>query len=130
MALILVVDDCEPVRNTLRRMLESRLHHQVLLAADGREALEAWRECGADLVMLDVHMPDVDGIELLMQFRALAPALPMIVMSGGDRTGRHDPLEKALLLGAKGALAKPFYLHQVLELVTRVLGPDQSSQTA
>jgi CheY-like chemotaxis protein len=130
MSRILVVDDSEPVRNTLLRILESRQHHEVLLAASGLEALEIWHERGADLVMLDVHMPDVDGIELLLQFRALAPTLPMIVMSGGDQTGRVGILEDAVLLGATAALPKPFHVQQVLDLVARLLGTDQASEPA
>ncbi len=102
----------------------------MLLAAGGREAPDLWRERPTDLVMLDIHMPDIDGIELLLRLRALAPALPNIVMSGGDRTGRVDLLGDTLLLGAMTTIPKPFLLHQVLDAVARVLGTDQASETA
>ena len=85
MALILVMDDDADVRRSLERVLVSR-GHQVLLAADGGEGLRTWRERGADLVLLDIHMPNTDGIEVLVQLRGKAPRLPVIVISGGDQT--------------------------------------------
>jgi CheY-like chemotaxis protein len=116
-ALILVVDDDPAVRRALERVLQSR-GHQVLLAADGRQGLRIWRERGADLVLLDIHMPDMDGIEVLVQLRGLAPRLPVIVMSGGDQTRSLD------LLGMPssrrfGVLKKPFTLNEVVGVVDR-----------
>ena len=97
MALILVVDDFAAVRETLQRVLEKRLRHEVLLAASGAEAIELWRRNTPDLVVLDVHLPDMNGLELLVQLRAFAPTLPIVVMSG---SGREDEIMKdALLLG-------------------------------
>lgn len=126
MALILVVDDCEPVRHTLRRMLESRQHRVVM--AEGRlEALELWRQRGADLVLLDLQLPDRDAIDTVTQFRGAAPELPIIAMASGDRSGL-DVLADAYLLGVKAVLPKPFHLHQVLDLVARVLGTDEASE--
>lgn len=121
MALILVVDDDPGVRRSLERVLESR-GHQVLLAADGGQGLRIWRERGADLVLLDIHMPDTDGIEVLVQLRGLARALPVIVMSGGDQTRRLALLGDAKLLGAWALLKKPFTLGEVIGLVNRAVG--------
>jgi DNA-binding NtrC family response regulator len=126
MALVLIVDDCEPDRHTLRRMLESRQHRVVM--AEGRlEGLELWRQRGADLVMLDLQLPDRDAIDTVVQFRAAAPELPIIAMASGDRSGL-DVLADAYLLGVKAVLPKPFHLHQVLDLVARVLGTDEASE--
>src|SRR5712691_5159650 len=112
----------------LRRMLESR-QHRVLLAAGGGEALELWRARAADLLILDLHLPDVDGLESFVQFRAAAPELPIIVMSGGDQDGGFETLGNALLLGATAALAQPFHLRETLDLVARVLGPARVRDT-
>ena len=126
MALVLIVDDCEPDRHTLRRMLESRQHRVVM--AEGRlEGLELWRQRGADLVMLDLRIPDWNAIDTVVQFRAAAPELPIIPMARGDRSGL-DVLADAYLLGVKAVLPKPFHLHQVLDLVARVLGTDEASE--
>jgi CheY-like chemotaxis protein len=103
-------------------VLESR-GHQVLLAVDGGEGLRTWRERGADLVLLDIHMPDTDGIEVLVQIRGRAPSLPVIVMSGGDQTRYLDLLGDAQLLGASAVLRKPFTLDEVVSVVDGKLGP-------
>ncbi len=122
MALILVVDDDAGVRRSLERVLLSR-GHQVLLAADGGEGLQTWRERGADLVLLDIHMPNTDGIEVLVQLRGKAPRLPVIVMSGGDQTRHLDLLGDARLLGASAVLSKPFTLDEIVGAVERAVGP-------
>jgi CheY-like chemotaxis protein len=125
-ARILLVESYEPLRQTLRRMLESR--HYRVLPASVHEAFEAWRQRGADLLILDLHMPGIDGLEALLEFRAAAPDLPIIVMSAGDPTRGLEVLADALRLGARGALAKPFRLLQLLDLVAEVLGPDLTSE--
>jgi len=125
-ARILLVEGYEPLRQTIRRMLESR--HYRVLPASVHDAFEAWGRRGADLLILDLHMPDVDGLEALVEFRAAAPELPIIVMSAGDRTRGLEVLGDALRLGARGALAKPFRLLQLLDLVAEVLGLDQASE--
>jgi CheY-like chemotaxis protein len=124
-ALILVVDDDPAVRRALERVFLKR-GHQVRLAADGEEGLRVWREQGADVVLLDIHMPHTNGIEVLVQLRGLAPRLPVIVMSGGDQTQELDLLGDAELLGASAVLRKPFTLDEIFGLVDRLSGPAAS----
>jgi two-component system chemotaxis response regulator CheY len=104
MAHILVVDDDAPLRRALQRMLEAG-GHEVLQAGDGWEAIRVWRDQGAALI----------------QFQALDPQLPVIMMSGGDQTGYLDLLGDASLLGARMTLRKPFTQREVLEAVARAL---------
>jgi CheY-like chemotaxis protein len=73
-----------------------------------------YREQGADLVLLDIHMPEMDGIEVLAQLHAIAPRLPVILKSGGDQTKGFGLLDHAVLLGAFATLAKPFSLDELL----------------
>ncbi len=122
MALILVVDDDAGVRRSVERVLQSR-GHEVLLAGDGAEGLRTWRERGADLVLLDIHMPDTDGIEVLVQLRGLAPRLPVIVMSGGVQTRNLDLLADAKLLGASAVLRKPFTLDEIMNAIDGAVRP-------
>src|SRR5919112_747751 len=121
MARILVVDDEAPLRDTLARLLQ-REGHEVVTAADGIEGLRRWREHGATAVILDIHMPRSDGIETLVQLRALAPDLPVIVISGGDQTQTLGLLGDARLLGATRTLAKPFSLSELTAAVNLALG--------
>lgn len=120
MATILVVDDDALIRRALSLALE-RVGHAVLTAENGLEGSNQAREAAVDLAIVDIHMPDMDGLELLVQLRATAPTLPVIVMSGGDQTQDLSLLKDVKLLGAAGALAKPFSLDELYGLVAGVL---------
>jgi DNA-binding response OmpR family regulator len=119
-ATILLVDDDPLVRRTLTLALE-RIGHVVVPAENGLEGARRARERGLDLAIVDIHMPDMDGLELLAQLRATCAALPIIMMSGGDQTRDLALLRDAKLLGASAALAKPFSLDELYTLVATVL---------
>ena len=121
MARILVIDDDEGVRESLQRILR-REGHDVRIAADGTAGLKLWREHGAAVVILDIHMPGTDGIETLVQLRALQPSLPVIVISGGDQTHTLGLLGDAKLLGATRTLAKPYSLSELSAALNYALG--------
>ena len=123
MSRILIVDDEAGLADALRRALE-RGGHEVRVAATGLEGARRYREQPADLAVIDIHMPEMDGLELLVQFRTLAPAMPVIVMSGGVQTGGLDLLADARLLGAFTTLAKPFSIDELFGAVARALAPD------
>jgi DNA-binding response OmpR family regulator len=118
---ILIIDDEAALRDVLARLLE-REGHEVFTASDGVDGLRLWREHGAAAVILDIHMPRSDGIETLVQLRAVAPELPVIVISGGDQTRALGLLSDARLLGATRTLAKPFSLSELTAAVNGVLG--------
>lgn len=120
MALILVIEDDPALRLNLQRILELE-GHEVQSAADGIEGLRTLRTHGADLVLMDIHMPDMDGIEVLLQLRQLAPQLPVVTMSGGDYTGQLSALDDADLLGATARIPKPFSRQELVETIARAL---------
>src|SRR5437870_13420490 len=78
---ILVVDDEEKIRRTLRGVLADE-GFEVVEAADGRRALELLQHVEPRLAIVDVWMPEVDGIELVERMRSHAPRVPIIVISG------------------------------------------------
>lgn len=119
---ILVVDDDPGIRRTLAISL-TRAGYQVTEARDGNEALRAWHDQGADLVITDLHMPDRNGLEVLMELRRLSPALPIVVMSDGGRSRQIELLGDAKLLGAIRTLTKPFSLNEMLAAVKATLAP-------
>lgn len=121
MARILVVDDDAAVRGTVRKILE-RAGHTVVEADDGRSGLAQYRTARADLVITDIFMPDEDGLAFLRAIRKERPRPKVIVVSGGDATGRLDMTEHARLLGALQVLRKPFELQELLDVVDHALG--------
>lgn len=126
MSRILVVDDDPGVRGALARALERR-GHEVTLAANGIEGARLWREAASDLVILDIHMPEMDGIELLAQLRSLHPTVPILMVSGGAQTRKLDLLRSSQLMGATAELGKPFTLAELYGAVDRLLANSRAA---
>ena len=117
---VLVVDDNAMVRATVRVLLETA-GMEVVEADSGRAAVRAYQEAApVDLVICDLFMPDVDGLEVLRQLRRLAPRVKVIAMSGGAAGGSVDLLPVARKLGAAAMLYKPFTQKTVLETIRQV----------
>jgi two-component system KDP operon response regulator KdpE len=105
---ILVVDDEPPIRKLLRMGLTSQ-GYQVLDAPNGKTALELLAK-EPDLVILDLGLPDVDGLELLRRIRLRAESLPIVVLSSrGDEAGKVAALD----LGADDYVTKPFGMDEL-----------------
>lgn len=117
---ILVIDDDPSIRHTLHIAL-TKAGYEVLQAQDGEEATRLWRAKGADLVITDLHMPDKDGLEVIMELRAHGASTPIIAMSDGGRTKQIEVLGDAKLLGAVRTVAKPFTLDEMLKAVQQEL---------
>ena len=115
MASILVIDDQEQVRTFLRFALE-RNGHTILEAKDGREGLETYRTTPTDLVIMDIIMPDTDGLEATYVLTRDFPGAKIIAITG--QQGNRNFLDVAKLFGAHGTLEKPFTIDQLLEAVT------------
>ena len=128
MARILVVDDEIGIRGAVQRALQ-RAGHEIMLAVDGLEAARTIREVGADLALIDIHMPNMDGMELLITLQAIAPTMPVVVMSGGDRNRQMGRLADAPLMGATAILTKPFTLGELRDVVTRALAAGRQADT-
>lgn len=106
---ILVVDDDPQLRLALSLILR-RLGHLVDQAENGYSALQsiAAHRDGYDLVVMDIIMPDKEGIETILELRKTRPHLKIIAMSGGGRLYDFDPLKLAIDCGANFVIAKPF----------------------
>jgi len=114
---ILVVDDDERVRSSLARVL-SRGGARVRTAASARSALAAVDEEAPDLVISDVRMPEIDGLELLRRLHELAPGTDVVMMTAFDDL---PTISTAMRDGAVDLLVKPLDLHQLRLLVERIL---------
>lgn len=116
---VLVVDDEEPVRTALAELLGS-LGYQARTAAGGAQALELLSGQAFDVVLLDVVMPELSGLEVLRRYRASGGSAPVIVLSA--LAGAEDAM-RAMKLGATDYLSKPFGHDELVEALQRVLGP-------
>jgi len=121
MARILVIDDDEDIRETVRRVLDSR-GHSVELASDGSLGIAALAQHAPDLVITDVFMPRQDGVETLLELRKAFPRLKVIAMSGGSGNGVINLLDDMELLGADRTIPKPFTPKELIATVNAVLG--------
>ncbi len=118
LARILVVDDEEQIRDLLcRHLLEEG--YAVAEAADGLAALEILRSEGADLVILDLVMPECEGTEAVVQLRREFPDLPILAISGV--VGADFYLQAAKMLGAHETLRKPFEKDELIAKVGKML---------
>lgn len=120
MARVLVIDDDDLYRPMLRLSLEE-MGHEVTEAVNGRAGLAAYRSAPAELVITDLVMPDMEGIETIIELRKLNPELKIIAISGGGRGKAGDYLQLATKLGARFTLAKPFELEDFAAAVGGVL---------
>ena len=121
---ILVVDDDPGIRRLLVTFLKRR-GFQLLEACDGREALAGMRAGNIDLVIMDLMMPGVSGLDVLRE-RAADPALlriPMIVVTANSNLGESDGLLNEHVYAVIG---KPFDLNKLLTTVTACLGNPRS----
>ena len=124
MATVLVVDDEPEIRTSLRGILaEEGL--RVLEAEDGRQALDVINRESPELVILDVWMPEVDGLQLLQQLHEAALAPAVIMISGH---GNIETAVKATKLGAFDFIEKPFSLDGLLRVVNRALDHHAATQ--
>lgn len=126
---ILVIDDEQPIRLQVRTSLELEgfIVHE---AANGNEGLARIAAAVPDVVITDILMPDKEGIETIIELRRCYPAIRIIAISGGGRTGNKDFLRTAQHLGADRTLAKPFALADLLKLVREVLAETEQSAAA
>jgi DNA-binding response OmpR family regulator len=126
MGRVLIIDDEELMRETLRDALESE-GHVVAEAADGAQGLAIFDNAPVDVVIVDMLMPDKEGIETIIDLRKRKPKLKIVAMSGGGATNRMDFLDIARKLGADGALRKPINVGDLLKTVQSLLSTTMPS---
>ena len=109
---ILVVDDDEMNLKRAEMILEK--HYNVLLADSGREALEKIKREKIDLILLDIAMPLMDGIETFRRMKESSVEIPVIFLTA---SGYEDDVRSAISLGAVNYLKKPFFPNELLKRV-------------
>ena len=114
MATILIIDDEEPIRALLRTALEAA-GHEVMGAANGRIGLALYRHQPADLVITDIVMPDLHGLDMLLELTREFLHAKVIAISGAG--GEQNGLDVAKLLGARRTFQQPFSMSKLLDAV-------------
>lgn len=121
MTTILLVDDEDLLREGVREILEMS-DYSVIEARDGEEALALFAVNNVDLVISDIVMPNMDGVDFVTRLRESFPDVPILTISGGSRVvSARFGLDSALLSGANASLTKPFNAKQLLEKVQQLL---------
>jgi two-component system KDP operon response regulator KdpE len=115
MTRILVVDDEPQILRALRINLTAR-KYEVVTAPDGARALESTRSDRPDIVVLDLGLPDIDGVDVIRHLRTWTP-VPIVVLSG--RVGSQDKVD-ALDAGADDYVTKPFNIDELLARIRAV----------
>jgi CheY-like chemotaxis protein len=119
-ARILIIDDEDQPRRMLQQVL-IRVGYDVVEARDGNEGLQLFRTSPTDLIITDILMPEKEGLETIIDLRREFPAVKIIAISGGGRTGNLNFLEVAKRLGAQRTLQKPFELQEMIAAVRELL---------
>jgi len=114
MAMILIIDDEETIRVLLRSALQAE-GYEVAEAVNGREGLERYRDRPADLVITDIVMPELNGLDMLLELTREFLYAKVIAISGAAE--EKNLLDVAKLLGARQTFQKPFSMPQLLSAV-------------
>ncbi len=120
MARILIIEDDESVAAMLRTVLE-RNGYEVTTAANGREGVRLYSDQPVDLVISDILMPEMDGLETFKELRRMSPDVKIIAISGGGERLNMDVLRVAELLGAATTFNKPYRIEALLAAVRQLL---------
>ena len=119
MAKILVVDDAAFMRMMVKDTLTKGGYTDLYEAVDGADAVEKFQEISPDLVILDITMPNVDGLEALKQIKELNKDANVIMCSA---MGQESMVIEAIKLGAKDFMVKPFKADRILKTVSSIVG--------
>ncbi len=117
MAKILVVEDDESLSRMVSEWLVSE-HHHVEVSQDGADAMEKLQFYDFDLVILDLNLPSMGGINILRQFRAAGKETPVLILTGQDKI---EDKEVGLDSGADDYLTKPFHMKELSARVRAIL---------
>jgi DNA-binding response OmpR family regulator len=124
---VLIVDDDNLARGYFRTLLTDA-GYEVVEALDGREAVRLYREKAVDLIVMDIFMPRMSGLDAILEIDPKAKGTPIIALSGGGAGTGSDPLELARSLGAARTFHKPFKYAEFLAAVEELVGAPESPE--
>ena len=116
---ILIVDDEEMIREGLKTSLENE-GYQTETASNGTEVPGIIQSFGPQLIISDIIMPEMDGIEVIIEIKKRFQKIKIIAISGGGRISADNHLNIAKKLGADAILTKPFSMRELKETITQL----------
>ena len=119
MAKIMIVDDAAFMRMMLKDILTKGGHEVIGEAENGLKAVDRYKELSPELVLMDITMPEMDGIEAVKQIKAVNPGAKVIMCSA---MGQQSMVMDAIKAGASDFIVKPFQADRVLEAVKKIVG--------
>ncbi|HCC07191.1 MAG TPA: response regulator [Clostridiales bacterium] len=102
---ILIVDDAQFIRYSLKTMIDATDFNVIGEAENGKVAVKLFRQLEPDIVLMDITMPEMDGLEALKEIMKINPRAKVIMISA---VGKEEMVRDAVLSGAKGFIVKPF----------------------
>ena len=119
MAAVLIVDDTLFMRASIKQMLEANGHSVAGEASNGVEAIAKYAEVKPDVILMDITMPEKDGIQALKEIRAKDPGANIIMCSA---MGQQAMVIESIQAGARDFIVKPFAADRILEAVRKAVG--------
>ena len=119
MAKVLIVDDAAFMRMMIKDILTKNGYEIAAEAENGQKAVEKYQETNPDLVLMDITMPEMDGIQALKKIKEVDAGAKVIMCSA---MGQQAMVIEAIQSGAKDFIVKPFQADRVLEAVKKVVG--------
>ena len=116
---ILLVDDAAFMRKMIKDTLSKNGYTELFEAVDGADAVEKFGEIGPDLVIMDITMPNMDGLEALKAMRAKNSSANIVMCSA---MGQEAMVIEAIQSGAKDFIVKPFKSDRIMKTVTSIVG--------
>lgn len=124
MAKILIIDDDVTLQKLFLQLLTDQ-GHEILLAENGIVGMQHVGDWGPDLIITDILMPEMDGLEILLAIRKTNKEIPIIAISGGTRNMNIDFLQQANVFGANFVFRKPISLPTLSEAIETCLSKKQ-----
>ncbi|MCT4564070.1 MAG: response regulator [Maledivibacter sp.] len=116
---ILIVDDAAFMRMMIRDVLSKNGYEILGEAENGQKAIEKFKELNPDLVIMDITMPEVDGIQAVKEIKKISPDAKVVMCSA---MGQQAMVIEAIQAGARDFIVKPFQADRVIEAVKKVIG--------
>ena len=126
---VLIVDDSSSMRAIIRKIMKVSGFNigELLEAADGKEAIKVLTDEWVDLVLADINMPNMNGLELISEMKKdeMLKSIPVVMVT---TEGSEKRIQESMKLGASGYIKKPFLTEEIKRTLSAIMGEDEDGQ--